>query len=151
MDIQEDKLDGPEIQALLALHLKDMRENSPPGSVHALDLSELAAPDVAVWSAWNGTTLLGCAALKALGPNRGELKSMRTAPAHVRQGVAGALLEHVLAVARSRGYVKISLETGGGPAFEPALAFYRRRGFQDGPAFGGYAATDFNRFLHLDL
>lgn len=95
--------------------------------------------------------LLGCGALKELDPSSGELKSMRTATPHLRRGVASRMLEHLLSVARSRGYARVSLETGSGPAFEPALVLYRSRGFVDGPAFGDYAATEFNQFLHLDL
>jgi putative acetyltransferase len=61
------------------------------------------------------------------------------------------MLEHLLAEARSRGYRRVSLETGTGEAFEPALALYRRHGFTDGPAFGDYRVGGFNQFLHLDL
>lgn len=76
---------------------------------------------------------------------------MRTADAHVRTGVATMILEHLVAEARRRGYVRLSLETGAGAAFEPALALYRRRGFTSGGPFGGYEPSPFNQFLHLDL
>jgi putative acetyltransferase len=46
---------------------------------------------------------------------------------------------------------RLSLETGSGPAFEPALALYRSRGFVDGEVFGDYVRSDFNQFLHLAL
>jgi putative acetyltransferase len=84
-------------------------------------------------------------------PEQGELKSMRTHPDHLRKGVAAALLEHIIGEAKARGLSRLSLETGSGPAFDPALTLYHRRGFTDGPAFGGYQATDFNQFLHLTL
>jgi len=90
-------------------------------------------------------------ALKDLGGDAGEVKSMRTHPDFLRRGVAAALLDHIIAVARSRGIVRLSLETGSGPYFEPALALYRRRGFVDGPEFGGYTRSAFNQFLHLTL
>jgi putative acetyltransferase len=76
---------------------------------------------------------------------------MRTDPAHLREGIAAALLDHILSVANERGYQRLSLETGSGEAFEPALALYRKNGFVNGEAFGGYDATSFNQFLHLDL
>jgi putative acetyltransferase len=76
---------------------------------------------------------------------------MRTADAHLRKGVGAAILEHILAEARRRGYARLSLETGSGPAFEPASRLYRKFGFVDGEAFGGYEQSRFNRFLHLDL
>jgi len=46
---------------------------------------------------------------------------------------------------------RLSLETGSGPDFEPALALYRRRGFVEGAAFGDYVSCPFNQFLHLEL
>ena len=150
MRIVDNDLFAPDVAGLLTLHLDRMREHSPPGSVHALDLSRLATPDISFWTVRDGETLLGCGALREIG-DTGELKSMRTADAHLRRGVAALLLDHMIAVARARNYRRLSLETGSGPAFEPALALYRRRGFTGGPAFGDYAATDFNQFLHLDL
>lgn len=42
-------------------------------------------------------------------------------------------------------------ETGSGPAFDPALALYRKRGFVDGEAFSDYVRSPFNQFLHLTL
>lgn len=151
LDIREDDLAGEQTRALLALHLKGMHASSPPGHVFALDLSGLKTPDVTVWTAWRAGRVCGIAALRQLGDGAGEVKSMRTHPDHLRQGVAAALLDHVISEAKARGLKTLSLETGSGPAFEPALALYRRRGFRDGGAFGDYVASDFNQFLHLEL
>ena len=128
-----------------------MHASSPPGTVFALDFAGLLRPEITLWSAWEGDTLLGMGALKDLGSGAGELKSMRTHPAHLRKGVARRLLEHMIAEARTRGYSRLSLETGSGPAFEPALALYRARGFVNGEAFGDYEESPFNQFLHLDI
>lgn len=151
MEIREDDLSGEQVRELLRLHLAGMRADSPPGLSFALDLTGLSAPDVTVWSAWDGDVLLGIGALKQLGASHGEIKSMRTHPDHLRKGAGAALLEHIIGVARKRGIARLSLETGYGPAFEPALALYRKRGFHDGPAFADYQPTDFNQFLHLNL
>src|SRR5262245_30830990 len=137
--------------ALLRQHLEGMHANSPPESVFALDLTGLRAAGVSFFTAWEGETLLGMGALKELDPTTGEIKSMRTDPAHLRRGVGAEVLEHLIAIAWERGYRRLSLETGSGPAFEPALALYRRRGFVDGEPFGDYAKNAFNQFLHLDL
>ncbi len=150
MRIVDNDLFAPDVAALLTLHLARMHDYSPVCSVHALDLAALATPDISFWTVRDGDELLGCGALRNLG-NAGEIKSMRTADAHLRRGVAAILLDHMIGVGKSRGYRRLSLETGSGPAFEPALALYRRSGFTDGPAFGDYVATDFNQFLHLDL
>lgn len=151
MIVRADDLGGPEIAALLEYHLAEMRRTSPPGSVFAFDIDRLRGDDVSFFSAWNGVELLGCGALKQVASDHGEIKSMRTASAHLRRGVAAAILDHLIGIADARGYRRISLETGSGLAFAPALALYRRRGFRDGPAFGDYVGSDFNQFLHLDL
>jgi putative acetyltransferase len=150
-DIRKDDLSGNATRALLALHLAGMHDTSPQGSVFALDLSGLCAPEVTVWSAWHGEAILGIGALKELGDRAGEIKSMRTHPDHLRKGVATALLEYIIGEARKRGLRRLSLETGSGPAFEPALALYRKRGFIDGEAFGNYEPSSFNQFLHMEL
>jgi putative acetyltransferase len=150
-EIREDDLTGEPTRALLALHLAGMQENTPAGHVFALDLSGLQTPDIKVWTVWAGDEAAGVGALKALRGATGELKSMRTAPAHLRKGVAAALLDHLIAEARARGYRRLSLETGRGPSFDPAIALYRSHGFKPGGAFGDYQASAFNQFFHLDL
>jgi putative acetyltransferase len=139
------------VLALLREHLDAMVCGSPPGTAYALGAAALQAPEIAFFVAWRGEELLGCAALKHLDEWSGEIKSMRTASAHLRKGTASRLLEHLLALARSRGYRRLLVETGSGPAFEPALALYRRYGFQPGEVFGDYRASAFNQFLRLDL
>jgi putative acetyltransferase len=151
MQIRQDDLSGAATRALLELHLSGMQASSPPGQVFALDLSGLKEPAVTVWSAWDGATICGVGALKRLGPATAEVKSMRTHPDHLRKGVAAALLERIIAEASAQGVKTLSLETGSGPAFEPALALYRKRGFVDGGPFGDYVASAFNQFLHLEL
>jgi putative acetyltransferase len=151
LEIRRDDLSGEAVRGLLALHLSGMHESSPPGHVFALDLSGLTAEGVTVWSVWDGDDLAGIGALKMLDDGAAELKSMRTAPGHLRKGVAAALLEHIIAEAAARGVRRLSLETGRGPAFEAALALYRKRGFVQGGAFADYQPSDFSQFFHLDL
>jgi putative acetyltransferase len=150
-DIRLDDLSSEPSQALLRLHLEGMHANSPPDHVFALDYSGLKAPDVTVWSMWEGDTILGIGALRQIDAQSAEVKSMRTHPNHVRRGVGRALLEHIIAEARPRGLRRLSLETGSGPAFDAALALYRSRGFVSGGPFAEYTKSEFNQFLHLDL
>ena len=128
--VRKADFDDARVRELLRLHLEGMRASSPPGSVYALDLSGLAVPEVTLWTAWSGDAVAGMAALKDLGGRRGEVKSMRTHPDYLRQGVAATLLEHVIVEARARGMARLSLETGSGPPFAAALALYERRGFR---------------------
>ncbi|GAA5264887.1 putative acetyltransferase [Acidiphilium sp. MT5] len=150
-EIREDDLSGEQTRALLALHLAGMHANSPPGSVFALDLSGLKAPEVTVWTAWCDGRVASIGALKMLADGNAEVKSMRTHPEFVRMGAGAAILETIIGTATARGACRLSLETGSGPTFEPALALYRRRGFTDGAAFAEYERSDFNQFLHLNL
>ena len=147
MDIRLDDLTGPDIHALLEEHLAHMRQISPPESVHALDLAALRRPEITFWTVWQGETLLGCGALKALSGSHGEIKSMRTAQAHRRQGVARAMLEHILAEAQQRGYTRVSLETGALDAFHPAHRLYERFGFSSCEPFADYVADPNSVFM----
>ena len=150
-NIRTEDLTGTQARELVRLHLTGMQANSPPGSVFALDFSGLLAPGVTVFSAWALDRIAGIGALKALDSAAGEVKSMRTHPDFLRRGVGAALLEHIIGVARARGMARLSLETGSGAPFEPALTLYRRRGFVAGPAFADYTRSEFNQFLHLNL
>jgi putative acetyltransferase len=149
--IKPGDFDDERIKALLTRHLEGMHANSPPGHVFALDWSGLQKPEISFYALWDGEDLLGFGALKELDARAGEIKSMRTADAHLRKGVAAMILDHIIAEARRRGYARLSLETGSGPAFEPAVTLYRKSGFTDGGAFGDYVKSPFNQFLHLDL
>jgi putative acetyltransferase len=150
-EIRADDLSGPEVQALLQEHLESVVLHSPPESVHALDMQALRAPDVSFWSAWRGPELVGCGALKELDADHGEIKSMRTASAHLRSGVAAAMLEHILDVARRRAYRRLSLETGSMEAFAPARALYSRFGFTPCGPFADYVEDPYSVFMTLEL
>ena len=128
-----------------------MRANSPPEHCHVLDLSGLQTPDVKVWSAWRDELIVGVGALRKLDAETGEVKSMRVHPLHLRGGVGAALLERIISEAAACNLRRLSLETGTGPMFEPAIALYRRRGFAFGPPFGDYRESDFNVYLHLEF
>ncbi|MBH1999097.1 MAG: GNAT family N-acetyltransferase [Sphingomonadaceae bacterium] len=149
--IRHDDLTGAPTRALLALHLAGMQAHSPIDGVFALDLSGLQSPDVIVWTLWDGSVIAGIAALRTITPGHSEIKSMRTHPDHLRRGVAATLLRHIIEQARAHGMIRLSLETGSGPAFEPAVALYRSHGFVDGGAFGDYVQSRFNQFLHRTL
>lgn len=151
MHILPDDLRSPAVAALLQQHLHEASLHSPPGSVHALDLDRLRAPDIAFWCAWDGEALLGCCALKALDPLHGEIKSMRTADAQQRRGVASALMRHLVGEARRRGYRRLSLETGLMDAFAPARALYARFGFVPCGPFAHYVDDPYSAFMTLAL
>ena len=149
--IREADLDDPRVTALIAAHQRDMLAASPPGTSFALDLSGLRDPAVTVLAAWDGEALAAIGALKRLSPGHAEIKSMRTSADYLRRGVARLMLEALIDRAREERIARLSLETGSGEKFEPALALYRHRGFANGPAFADYRITEFNQCLHLAL
>jgi len=151
MEIRLDDLRSPEVIGLLNEHLHSMAQHSPPESVHALDLDGLRQPEVSFWSAWDGAELLGCGAIKQLDATHGEIKSMRTASAHLRKGVAAALLQHILVEAGKRRYRRLSLETGSAPAFAPARSMYARFGFVPCEPFADYVPDPHSVFMTRTL
>ena len=151
MKIEVDDLSRAEIHALLEEHLQGMHELSLPESVHALDLEKLRRPGITFWSAWEGQLLLGCGALKELDPGHGEVKSMRTPGAHRRRGAGRAILAHIIEVARSRSYVRLSLETGSMEEFRPAQRLYESFGFTYCGPFGDYVEDPNSVFMTLRL
>lgn len=151
MRIESDDLSRPEIHALLNEHLQSMYQLSPPESVHALDLEKLRKPGITFWSAWDGSILLGCGALKELDRKHGEVKSMRTPNTLRRRGAGRTILAHIIQVARSRGYERLSLETGSMPAFKPAQKLYESFGFTYCGPFGEYVEDPNSVFMQLRL
>ncbi len=149
--IKIDDLSHPAVTDLLREHLEEMHQLSPRESVHALDADALKASDITFWTAWQQEALLGCAALRELSADHGEVKSMRTARAHQRKGIAATMLEHVLAEARGRGYSRVSLETGSQPGFEPARQLYLRYGFVQCGPLEGYKPDPNSFFMTLVL
>lgn len=149
--INEDDLSGEAIRELVALHLSGMHANSPACKVHALPVEKLRQPGVTFYSAWVGDVLAGMGAIRELDATHGELKSMRVASDWLGKKIGEAMLLHLLSVARQRGYARVSLETGQGPAFEPALGLYRKHGFVNCEAFADYVLDDFSQCLTLKL
>jgi putative acetyltransferase len=151
VEIKLDDLAGPEIAELLREHLENMAQNSPPESMHALNLEELRKPEITFWTVWSGTELMGCGALKELDAEHGEIKSMRTVAAHRRKGVASKLVEHILNEAKRRNYKRVSLETGSMDEFAPAHRLYAGFGFKPCGPFADYVEDPNSVFMTKEL
>ncbi|RQO83704.1 GNAT family N-acetyltransferase [Acidovorax sp. FJL06] len=151
LDIRQDDLSDPRIEAFMQEHLQDMYATSPPESVHALDMDQLRQPDIAFWSAWlpgaEGGVLVGTGALKQLDATHAELKSMRTSAHHRGQGIARQVLGHLLQEARTRGFTRVSLETGPQPFFEPARKLYFQHDFVECGPFADYGPDPYSFFM----
>lgn len=151
MEIKIDDLSGGEVIELLEEHLADMYATSPPESVHALDLDGLKSPEITFFSAWKGSQLLGCVAIKELDTQHAELKSMRTSQFARKSGVASKLLQHVLDTATARQYRRISLETGSEDYFKPARNLYQKFGFGYCEPFADYVLDPHSQFMSIEL
>lgn len=149
--IQPDDLTGEDVIALLRFHLDEMHQFSPPESCHVMPVERLRQPDVEFYSAWHDGALAAVGAIKRLDDGRGELKSMRAAPGYRGKGAGQAMLDHLLLVARSRGYGWLGLETGTPAPFEPAYRLYSRNGFADCEPFDGYVPDVYSRFMEIRL
>jgi len=89
--------------------------------------------------------------LKEIDPDHGEIKSMHTKTSERGRGVAAVLLAHIIGEARSRGYRRVSLETGSNDAFAPARALYARFGFVLTDPFADYRPDPYSVFMTLDF
>jgi len=148
--IRLDDPTAPYVADLLVHHLAELQ--SVMGEhAQALDASGLSAASVTFWTAWQDDALAGFGALKQLDATHGEVKSMRAAPTARRTGAGRAILNHIIAEARKRGYERLSLETGTAPLHEPAIALYRSAGFVSCKPFADYQASPHNQFMSLDL
>jgi putative acetyltransferase len=152
-DVIIEKVDpaSAEVRALMESHLTFARRHSPPEDVHALDTSEPVAGNVCFFAAWEGRELLGIGALRQIDTMHAELKSMHTAEVARGRGVGRAMLTHLLGVARSRGCLRVSLETGSMPAFAPARALYESAGFRNCEPYGEYRASPHSVCMTVEL
>ena len=149
--ISADDPRADDVRALLERHLEFANLHSPPEDVHALDVKGLADPAVAFFSCRCAGELLGVGALQRLDDGHAEVKSMHTARAARGLGVGRAMIDHLIAAARDRGFRRISLETGSMAEFAPARSLYASVGFTECEPFGDYDPSRHSTFMTLDL
>lgn len=150
MEIRQDDPTAHYVADLLAYHRQEL-QSAMAEHAFALDAAGLSAASVTFWTAWQGDALIGFGALKELDDTHGEVKSMRAAPAARGRGVGRAMLNHIVAEARMRGYTRLSLETGTVRLHAPAIALYRSAGFKSCDAFADYKSSPYNQFFELGL
>jgi GNAT superfamily N-acetyltransferase len=88
-----------------------------------------AAPQGRLLLAWQGDTVVGCAALRAVDAECCELKRVYVRPAARGLQLGRRLVEQMLQEARAAGYQRMALDVL--PEFETAQALYRQLGFVD--------------------
>jgi len=151
LDFGVDDPCAEDVRQLLDVHLAYSYEFSPPEHVHALDIDGLLDPAVTFFSARRDGVLLAVGALKRLDESHVELKSMHTAEQTRRQGVGQAMLDHLLAIARARGYERVSLETGTMEVYAAARAMYAKAGFTGCEPFAEYTDNPYSTCMTIRL
>ena len=150
MEIRLDDPTAHYVADLLAYHRQEL-QSAMAEHAFALDASGLSAANITFWTVWEEDALIGFGALKELDDTHGEVKSMRAAPAARGRGVGRAMLNHIVAQARIRGYAQLSLETGTATLHAPAIALYQSAGFKSCGAFADYQPSPHNQFFRLGL
>ncbi|MBT8250492.1 MAG: GNAT family N-acetyltransferase [Acidimicrobiia bacterium] len=138
LHIDADDPATPECQSLIDAHLMFARTHTPPGHVHALGSEALGVDGVSFFTARRNGVPIGMAALRDLGDQHAEIKSIHTSAEHRGEGVARSMLEYVIEIAREREMKRLSLETGTQPAFAPARSFFESLGFEVCDPFADY-------------
>ena len=150
MEIRLDDPTAHYVADLLAYHRQEL-QSAMAEHAFALDAAGLSAANITFWTVWEEDALIGFGALKELDDTHGEVKSMRAAPAARGRGVGRAMLNHIVAEARIRGYARLSLETGTATLHAPAIALYQSAGFKSCGAFADYQPSPHNQFFRLGL
>ena len=135
----------------LESHLTFAYSEVPPEDRHALDIDGLKDPAVTFYSLRVAGELLAVGALMKLDDDNAELKSMHTAEAARRQGLGRTMFDHLLRVARDRGFRHVSIETGSMQAFAPARQLYASAGFAECEPFGDYRPSPNSIFMTIEL
>ena len=134
----EGNFDNPEVNELLTKHFVELRAASPEGSTHVLDIPGLKVPSIKFWSLWNDKKLIGCGALKFLDEEHGEFKSIRIHDNFRNQGQGVNVINHLINEAKKLKIKKLSIETGAGDFFIPAIKLFKKTGFTKCEPFAHY-------------
>jgi putative acetyltransferase len=128
----------PDLELLFQRHTADMHADTPPESIHMMDKGALAAPGIRFFVLREGGQPLAMGAFKRIDTTHAEIKSMHVLTEARGRGLSKAMLDHLVAEARTDGFARLSLETGVQATFVAARALYAKAGFAACPPFEGY-------------
>ena len=142
---------APDLTLLFERHTRDMHADTPPESIHMLPREDLVDPAIRFLVVRDGGRPVGMGAIKRIGPDHAEIKSMHVLAEERGRGLASLLLDGLIAEARAQGLSRLSLETGAQAMFRPARRLYERAGFSECPPFGDYRPDPNSVFMTLTL
>ena len=134
----EGNFNNPEVHELLTKHFIELRNVSPEGSAHVLDIPGLKVSSIKFWSLWQSNMLMGCGALKFLDKEHGEFKSIRIHDNFRKKGNGINVINHLINEAKKLNITKLSIETGAGEFFKPARILFKQCGFRACLPFAHY-------------
>jgi putative acetyltransferase len=141
-----------DVRTLLERHVTWAHGQTVPEDAHAMGADDLADRSVTFFSCRDDAgALLAVGALKRLDDEHAEVKSMHTVEAARGRGIGRAMLDHLVAAARERGFRMVSLETGAMDAFVAARALYASAGFESCEPFGDYRHSRNSVYMTLRL
>lgn len=142
---------GADLALLMQRHTADMHADTPPESIHMMDASQLAVPEVAFFVLREDGIPAAMGAFKRINASHAEIKSMHVVAEARGRGLSKAMLEHLLTAAKDAGFSRLSLETGIQPTFVAARALYSKTGFTQCPPFEGYTEDPNSVFMTRTL
>ena len=110
---------------------------------------DYAPPSGRLLLAKEDAELVGCIALRKLGPEVCEMKRLFVRPAYRAHGLGRVLVESIIDEARKLGYTRMRLDTLPG-RMDKAIALYRAIGFHEIPPYYENPVEGAT-FMELDL
>lgn len=140
-----------DLDVLFQRHALAMYEDTPPESIHMLPREDLARPEIAFLVLRDAGRPVAMGALKRIGADHAEIKSMHVLAEDRGRGFSRLMLAALLDHARGQGLSRVSLETGVQPSFAAARALYARAGFVECGPFEGYGPDPNSLFMTMTL
>jgi GNAT superfamily N-acetyltransferase len=122
---------GADAQRALRSYLAEIAARIPHGETGPDDadaVDDYRAPDGVFLVAWADDRVVGCGAIRTLGPGLGEVKRMWIDPAVRGRGEGGRLLDALEAAAADLGHERLRLDTH--EVLVEAIALYEAHGYR---------------------
>ena len=149
VEIREESPLQDDVRVLIAELNDVLLALTPPEFCFHMTVEDMAGADTTVWIARRDGRAIGCGALRRHDPALAEVKRMYVRPDEQGRGIAGALLDRIIARAVQEEIAFLKLETG--DRHPAAWRVYERAGFQRCGAFADYPESAYSIFYEKPL
>ena len=139
VEIKPVRADSDDAISLIQALEDDLRARYPGIISHGLRPDDPMHQRFVFMVAYADGQAIGCAAIRELPHDVGEVKRMFVRPRWRGRGVARKILTSLEDHALERGFVALRLETGSGQP--EAIGLYRSAGYREIPAFADYVGN----------